>query len=84
MDFIPHQNQPSNHRNPPQANLFVLPSQEDSITSVADQWFAQYLDTSASHLVTPDLAPLHIANEYKGKDKLIVGNGTKLHVSHWF
>ena len=52
------------------------------ITSVADQSFASYPDTSSSHHITLDLASLHIADEYKGKDKLIVGNGTKLHISH--
>lgn len=47
-----------------------------------DQSFVWYLDTDASHHVTLDLASLYISDEYKGKDKLIASNGTRLPIFH--
>ena len=39
---------------------------------------AWYVNSSASTHVTPEVANLGAKTEYKGKEKLIAGNGSKL------
>lgn len=41
-----------------------------------------YFDTGATDHVTPDISKLTIANDYTGDDKLQVGNGKHLSISH--
>ncbi|KAJ0011021.1 hypothetical protein Pint_34054 [Pistacia integerrima] len=41
-----------------------------------------YADTGASHHVTNDLGNLHQKQDYSGKNFLVVGNGSKLDISH--
>ena len=41
-----------------------------------------YPDTGATHHVTPDLSALTLANEYKGMDKLLVGDSKGLQIAH--
>lgn len=41
-----------------------------------------YFDIEAIDHITSDLQKLHLANEYHGSDKLQVGNGTDLPISH--
>lgn len=41
-----------------------------------------YFDTCATDHVAPDLQELNIAEEYHGPDKLQVGNGKLLNISH--
>ena len=44
-----------------------------------DGW---YLDSGATHHLTNNMDNLHLGEEYKGMDKLIIGNGQGLHISH--
>ena len=41
-----------------------------------------YLDSGATNHITSDINNLSIRSNYKGTDKLIVGNGHKLDISH--
>lgn len=41
-----------------------------------------YLDSSATNHVTNALVSVSINSEYQGNDKLAVGNGEKLLISH--
>lgn len=41
-----------------------------------------YFDIGATDRITPDLQELHLADEYHGSDKLQVGNGTNIPMSH--
>lgn len=43
---------------------------------------AWYLDTWAKDHVSPDITKLNITDEYKGDDKLYIGNGNHLTISH--
>lgn len=45
-----------------------------------DQPSSKVVDLGANYHVTPDLASLHISNEYNGKDQLRVGNGQSLQI----
>ncbi|KAL4563173.1 hypothetical protein LXL04_027209 [Taraxacum kok-saghyz] len=66
-----------NPRNPPrQANV----AQYHSPSTVIDP--AWYIDTGATDHVSPDIQKLNIAEDYKGDDKLQVGNGNQLSISH--
>lgn len=47
--------------------------------SVEQQW---YTDTGAIDHITSDLSNLLIRSEYQGPDKVSVGNGVGLHISH--
>ena len=61
----------------PQAHHSILgPPPSSSSSSV---W---YPDTGASLYLTPDLSALTIAYDYKGKNKVIVGDGNGLSISH--
>ena len=51
-------------------------SQEDQTNQ---EW---YLDSGATNHVTSDLSNLNIQADYKGKNKLIVGNGSSLPILH--
>lgn len=51
-----------------------------SSNTVADP--AWYMDSGATNHVTPDAHNLTTKSDYKGKDKLVVGNGSKLPISH--
>ena len=51
-----------------------------SSDTVADQ--AWYMDSGATNHVTTDAQNLSTKVDYKGKDKLTVGNGYKLPISH--
>lgn len=67
---------PNPRSNSHQAN-FV---QNHSPSSVTDpSW---YFDTGATDHVTPDIQILQITKPYNGTDKLQVGNGNDLHISH--
>ena len=44
--------------------------------------FDWYPDSGASHHITPDLASLHTAEDYKGTNKVLVGNGKGLSIAH--
>ena len=43
---------------------------------------AWYLDSGATNHVTNAIGNMNLNSEYQGKDKLTVGNGNKLHISH--
>ncbi|KAL9410716.1 hypothetical protein AB3S75_044483 [Citrus x aurantiifolia] len=47
--------------------------------TVDDGW---YLDTGATHYLTNNMDNLHLRQEYKGTDQLIIGNGQGLPISH--
>ena len=51
-------------------------------TSCTDRQTPWYPDTGATHHVIPNLSSLSISDESKGKENLIVGNGTGLKISH--
>ena len=40
------------------------------------------LDNRATHHITADSSNLASKNDYRGKEKLVIGNGSKLHISH--
>ena len=44
-----------------------------------NSWF---LDSGAMHHIIADSSNLASKNDYNGKKKLVVGNGSKLHISH--
>ena len=44
-----------------------------------NSWF---LDSGATHHITTDSSNLASKNDYKGKEKLVIGNDSKLHISH--
>ena len=44
-----------------------------------DGW---YLDSIATHHLTNNMDNLHLSEEYKGMDQLIIGNRQGLHISH--
>jgi hypothetical protein len=48
-------------------------------TETNDAW---YIDSGATEHITPNLANLSLYNEYRGKDKVIVGNGVGLPISN--
>ncbi|KAL5758821.1 hypothetical protein ACOSP7_021432 [Xanthoceras sorbifolium] len=49
-------------------------------STVADpNW---YVDSGATNHITPDFNNLSINSEYKGTNRLAVGNGQKLPISH--
>ena len=54
---------------------------DSSFSGAADQNWYVYSGTTNDH-VTADLQNLSIQQDYKGKDKLIVGNGSQLNSSH--
>lgn len=56
------------------ANTATTMTSADSTT-----WFA---DSAASHHMTPDLSALEITDEYKGPDKVTLGNGSDLDIQH--
>ncbi|KAL5851272.1 hypothetical protein ACOSQ3_006390 [Xanthoceras sorbifolium] len=61
----------------PRQNLNALMA---APSTVADpSW---YVDSGATNHITPDFSNLSINNEYKGADRLAVGNGQKLPISH--
>lgn len=41
-----------------------------------------YFDTGATDHVTPDISKLNVADNYQGDDKIQVGNGKNLSISH--
>ena len=41
-----------------------------------------YPDANTSHHITPYISSLQITEEYKGNDRVIVGNGNGLPISH--
>lgn len=51
----------------------------NSPSAVDPSW---YFDTGATDHVSPDLHKLSISDEYSGSDKLQVGNGNLLSISH--
>ena len=44
-----------------------------------NSWF---LDSGTMHHITADSSNLASKNDYNGKEKLVIGNGSKLHISH--
>ena len=70
--------QPRHIPSPPQAH----PSHMDKSFTSASSSFDWYPDTGASHHVTPDIASLTMSNDYTGNDKLVVGNGQGLPITH--
>ena len=46
-----------------------------------NSWF---LDSGATHHITVDNSNLASKNDYNGKEKLVIGNGSKLHIIHRF
>ena len=44
--------------------------------------YGWYLDSGATHHLTNNMENLHFKEEYKGTDKLIIGNGQGLSISH--
>ncbi|KAL5856782.1 hypothetical protein ACOSQ3_004240 [Xanthoceras sorbifolium] len=48
--------------------------------TVADQ--SWYVDSGATNHITADMNNLSMRSEYRGKEKLIVGNGNQLTISH--
>ncbi|KAL4573020.1 hypothetical protein LXL04_019813 [Taraxacum kok-saghyz] len=73
-DFPSRRPQPK--ANPRQANL----TQNHSSSTVFDpSW---YVDSGATDHVTPDITKLNIADSYTGDDKVQVGNGNHLSISH--
>ena len=59
----------------PQAYM-VAPSSSDPNNN---SWF---LDNGATHYITADNSNLASKNDYNDKEKLVIGNGFKLHISH--
>ena len=41
-----------------------------------------YMDSGATNHITANLNNLSLQNDYKGKEKIIVGNGNSLSISH--
>ncbi|KAI3516852.1 hypothetical protein L1887_15941 [Cichorium endivia] len=67
---------PNPRQNPRQAHLV----QQHSPSTVIDpSW---YFDTGATDHASPDITKLNIAEPYTGDDKLQVGNGNHLSISH--
>lgn len=56
-----------------------LTHQNNPSTVTDPSW---YFDTGATDHVAPDIQNLHIADAYKGPDKLQVGDGNNLIISH--
>ena len=50
--------------------------------SMLELSFVWYPDSGTNHHVTADLLSVNMSYEYKGKDKLTIGNGTRLPISH--
>ena len=65
---------PSSAYGAPSSAYFATPE------SVMDQ--AWYVDSGATNHVTANLNNLSVRSEYKGNDKLYVGNGNQLKISH--
>lgn len=71
---------PSRHLNPRDPTRQAHVVQAATSSTVMDP--AWYLDSGATYHVTPDIRKLHIAEEYTGDDKIRVGNGNHLSISH--
>jgi len=41
-----------------------------------------YLDSGATHHLTNNMANMHVRDEFNGNDKLIIGNGKGLSITH--
>uniref|UniRef100_A0A803NGE1 Retrovirus-related Pol polyprotein from transposon TNT 1-94 n=1 Tax=Cannabis sativa TaxID=3483 RepID=A0A803NGE1_CANSA len=65
----------SNNGENPQALLF----ESNSNTDISTAW---YLDNGATHHMTNDAENLTTATDYKGKAKVVVGNGSSLSIHH--
>lgn len=61
-----------------QLKLILLPLPWQQI-QLGKAW---YLDSGATNHVTSEMQNLSTRNDYKGKEKLIVGNGSTLNISH--
>ena len=81
-----HQNQnqsnevPALTNSPHQANYHQSTAYYATPETVGDP--AWYADSGATNHVTPQLSNLSIHSDYQGYDKLAVGNGQQLHISH--
>lgn len=83
--FTPNANYPGNQLSQnsayaaftagPSSNPFIATPQ----TVVDPNW---YLDSGAPNHVTSDVTNLHQQGEYSGKEKIVVGNGSKLNISN--
>lgn len=70
---------PSNNRSfPPSANVANSYEARDSFTD-ASSWF---LDSGANSHVTYDLSNLNVGSEYQGTERVHLGNGSGLNISH--
>ncbi|KAL4563108.1 hypothetical protein LXL04_027141 [Taraxacum kok-saghyz] len=67
---------PNNRDSQRQAHLITNPSP----SAMEQPWF---FDSAATDHVTPDLTKLHIQEPYTGDDRLQVGNGNHLLISHF-
>ncbi|KAL4575776.1 hypothetical protein LXL04_011862 [Taraxacum kok-saghyz] len=67
-------------RSQPRQSSQAHVAQHHSPSTVIDP--AWYFDSGATDHVTPDFQKLNIAEEYNGLDKLQVGNGKLLNISH--
>ncbi|GKE79580.1 retrovirus-related pol polyprotein from transposon TNT 1-94, partial [Tanacetum coccineum] len=74
VDFPSRKPNPRNNQR--QAHLAHQPNPS---TTIDPAW---YFDTGATDHVTPDITKLNIAEPYNGDDKLQVGNGNHLNISH--
>ncbi|KAL4554593.1 hypothetical protein LXL04_037187 [Taraxacum kok-saghyz] len=70
---------PSCRQNPRQQPRYAHLTQQHSPSTTDPTW---YSDTEATDHVSPDFTKLNVADEYKGDDKLQVGNGNHLSISH--
>ncbi|KAM2253909.1 hypothetical protein ACFX1S_008245 [Malus domestica] len=56
-----------------------MSTQNSGEVATTDSWV---VDTGASHHMTPDVTVLNRATPYEGTEKIIVGNGESLEVTH--
>lgn len=64
-------------RHPPQ-QLAAMVAHSNSLHD-ENTW---YVDSGANQHVTAEIANLHVAEPYKGDDKVAVGNGNGLQIKH--
>ncbi|KAH7655738.1 Zinc finger CCHC-type protein [Dioscorea alata] len=75
----------NNNNDYPAQQFLSRPSEQSanyaSPSAVVDpSW---YFDTGTTDHITPDLNKLNISDEYRGDDKLLIGNGNQLFISHY-
>ncbi|KAL4588192.1 hypothetical protein LXL04_001074 [Taraxacum kok-saghyz] len=77
-NLVDYPSRKPNPRDPPARQAHLSQYQNPS-AMVDPSW---YVDSGATDHIAPYLQRMNLAEEYQGTDKLQVGNGTNLHISH--